>query len=474
MTEQFLFKFEKYCNQHQLFHNGDKVIVGCSGGADSIALLTSIWLLKEKYDLSILVAHINYHLRGKESNADKDYVVNYCFQRNISVLVKDLNLNPDDPGMEAKARSLRMSYFDSLLELYNANSIALGHNKNDQTETVLFRMFRGAGFTGLRGILPKNQNKIHPLLEFTRKEIVQFLKSKKINWREDQSNYNTDFSRNKLRNIYIPNIKKDFNPKLDNQITRMTEIFTQTEEYFSRTIYFQFKKEFDYFKIKKVLKFDLDKIIKLKPILRFYLFKKCYNLLTNSSLDFYSKNMDEIDKILSYEGSKEVFLPHKVLVRKKYKHLYFLVRTNLDENSNNPEIVVKEKVRRVNFGGFKIKFETLKKKPTSLKSEPNFAYFDYQKIVFPLTIRFRKNGDKFVPFGMRHNKKLKDFFIDEKVSKFDRDKVIIIQDSEKIIWISGYRIDDRVAVKGKADKILKISFDKELRRKLRKAKTKKK
>ncbi len=474
MSQQFLSKFEKFCNSHKLFHKGDKVIIGCSGGSDSIALLTAIWLLKEKFNLSILVAHINYHLRGTDSDKDRDFVVNFCFERNISILVKDIRINPSKSGMEENARKLRMDYFDSLLKLYNADSIALGHNKNDQTETILFRFFRGAGFSGLSGILPRNGNRIHPLLNFTRKEIVHFLHSQNISWREDKTNLGTDYSRNKLRNFYIPQIKKDFNSQLDQQISKMAEMFFQADEYFSQIIYYNFKKEFGYFRIKKILKFDVEKILRLKPILRFYLYRKCVSLLTGSSLDFYMKNADEIEKILSNTGSKEVFLPNNIAVRKKYNHLYFIKKSDVINNSENLEIIVKEKVKSVKFGKFRIKFETLGKIPNNIKSEQNFAFFDYNKISFPITIRYRKNGDKFIPFGMKHNKKLKDFFIDEKVSKFDRDKVIILQDSDKIIWVSGFRIDDRVAVKSQTDKILKISVEKELRRKLRKARIKKK
>jgi tRNA(Ile)-lysidine synthase len=474
MTQQFLNKFEIFCQQHQLLHNGDKIIVGCSGGSDSIALLTSIWLLKEKYDLSILVAHINYHLRGEDSNKDQEYVTNFCFERNVAILVKNVNLNSTDSGMEEKARHLRMEYFNNLQKLYNADSIALGHNKNDQTETVLFRFFRGSGFTGLRGILPKNEKKIHPLLDFTRQEIIAFLNKMGISWREDKSNYRNDYSRNKIRNFYIPQIKQDFNSNLDEQILKMTEMFTQSDEYFNNEVQNQFKKEFSYYKIKKILRFDLDRIIKLKPILKFYLYRECMKLLTKSSLDFYTKNMDEINKILMNDGSKEIYLPNKVLVRKTYNHLYFLNHSNLKNLEPNFELLIKEKVRSVKFGSFKIKIETSNKIPEKLFSESNFAYFDYDKIVFPLTVRYRKNGDKFVPYGMKHNKKLKDFFIDEKVSKFDRDNIIILQDSEKIIWVSGYRIDNRVAINSETVKILKVSIDKELRRKLRKARIKKK
>ena len=192
-------KFEQFATDKKILEKGDHILVGFSGGADSTALLTALWHLRTKYKLSILVAHVNYNLRGDDSIADADFVKNFCFKRNISLVIKDVKIN-DAKGLEAKAREIRFNWFNQLLRMYKMDKIALGHNKKDQAETVIFRLMRGAGLPGLKGIAPNADGVIHPLLPFHREEIEQFLKDNKHTWREDKSNQESIYSRNKIRN----------------------------------------------------------------------------------------------------------------------------------------------------------------------------------------------------------------------------------------------------------------------------------
>lgn len=224
----FLDKFEKFVIRKKVLSQGDKIIVGFSGGADSTALLLVLWKLRTKFKLSILVAHVNYHLRAEESDLDEEFVKEFCFKRNISMVIKSAKISSKS-GIEKNARDIRFNWFNELMLVYKIPKVALGHNKKDQTETILFRLMRGAGYTGLKGIAPISNGIIHPLLPFNREEITQFLQSENIKWREDKSNDINIFTRNKIRNEMLPWIEKNINTNVIERISQSAEIFEETD-----------------------------------------------------------------------------------------------------------------------------------------------------------------------------------------------------------------------------------------------------
>ena len=173
-NQNFLEKFEEFVNRYKLFKSGEKILVGFSGGTDSTALLQALWHLKFQYGFSLLAAHVNYNLRGKDSQEDEEHVKEFCFQRNISLVIKNVKLDSKS-NLENKAREIRFKYFKKLTKLYNVQKVALGHNREDQAETLIHRLFRGSGYTGMKGIIPKSGIIIHPLISFSRQEILDFL-----------------------------------------------------------------------------------------------------------------------------------------------------------------------------------------------------------------------------------------------------------------------------------------------------------
>ncbi|MDY6915176.1 MAG: tRNA lysidine(34) synthetase TilS, partial [Candidatus Cloacimonadota bacterium] len=201
--QNFLKKFEEFAFEKSLVKNGDKILVGFSGGADSTAMLQALWQLKSKYNISLLAVHINYHLRAEESDKDEEFVKKFCFQRNISLVIENNKIDTNT-GVENSAREIRFKFFKKLAKLYKLNKIALGHNRKDQAETILFRLFRGSGYTGLKGIEPQSGKIIHPILPFSRNDLTSYLKQQGIRWREDSTNKENIYTRNKLRNIMLP------------------------------------------------------------------------------------------------------------------------------------------------------------------------------------------------------------------------------------------------------------------------------
>ncbi len=457
---KFYERFERFALDHKLFKNGEKVLIGFSGGADSTALLLALWHLKSRFGLSLLAAHINYNLRGQDSLEDEKFVKEFCFQRNISLVIKNVKIKSAS-NLENNARNIRFRYFNKLKRSYNVSKIALGHNREDQAETMIYRMFRGSGYTGIKGILPKNGNTVHPLLCFSKADIIEYLQTENVSWREDLSNQENTFTRNKIRNEMIPWIQENLNPKVINKLYNAAALFSDTDEILRelakrRLLNAQIKHS------KNGYKFSLKIIKKMRPVLRFYLYREIYKKFNNKEKDFYHSNFEEIEAILDADGSKRVDLPHNVFVFKEYNELIFTDRDKSTEiNVDNKKEISGLRIRST-FEDYRIIMKKLKILPPKryLYEDKNTIYLDMDKTSFPFIIRHRQPGDKFFPLGMKHAKKLKDFFIDEKVPKFERDKVLIFCDSEKILWVAGYRIDNRINVSSKTKNILRIKIEK--------------
>jgi tRNA(Ile)-lysidine synthase len=460
LENKFLDNFEQFTLNNKLISKGDKILVGFSGGADSTALLLALWHLRSRLNFSLLAAHINYNLRGKDSVADAEFVKEFCFSRNISIVIKDMEL--DQAGnLENNARNIRFDYFNQLAKLYKVNKIALGHNKGDQAETILFRLFRGSGFTGIKGITPMDGKLIHPLMGFSRNEITEFLINEDLGWREDLTNQENIFSRNIIRNELIPWIEKNLNPNVISKLYNTGTIFRETDEIMldlARRRILKAKVKRD----KTDFRFSLKVLRRTRPALRFYIYKEIYRQIAGTDKDFYHNNFEEIEAIIDSPGSKKINLPNKVYVFKEYDEIIFNNKAKLKIVDVNYKKEITSLRKRLVFEDRRIIFDKLKKMRHSrnLYEDRFTTYLDLDKIVFPIIIRHRQPGDRFYPLGMENPKKLKDFFIDEKVPKFDRDNVLIISDAEKILWIAGLRVDNRVAITEKTSNILKVRIEK--------------
>jgi tRNA(Ile)-lysidine synthase len=467
--QNFLQKFEEFAFGKGLLKNGDKILVGYSGGADSTAMLSALWQLKSLYKINLLAVHINYNLRAEESQQDEEFVKQFCFQRNISLVVENCNLE-NGSGVENNAREIRFKFFRKVAKLYKMNKIVLGHNRKDQAETILFRMFRGSGYTGLKGIEPQTGKIVHPILPFSRSEITTYLKEQKISWREDSTNQQNTYTRNKLRNLMLPWIEENLNSDIVNKLYQTANIFAETDQIMQQLATRRLNKATLKQKDDRLV-LSIDVLQKTLSALRYYLYRLAYQNFTGTDKDFYSANFEEIEAILDANGSKCVDLPHDIVVLKEYEELIFAPKQILDnENQDNSKEI--DRIRnRTTFEDYRIIMKKLKKLPKTkyLYEDKYTAYLDLDKLQFPIIIRHRHPGDRFKPLGMKHSKKLKDFFIDEKVPKFERDKVLLFSDSNKILWVCGHRIDDRLAITSKTENILKIKLEKISQKKTRKA-----
>ncbi len=465
VTEDPLIKnLRNYISEHGLLKNGDTVLVGFSGGPDSTALLHALILLRLEYRLTLFAAHVNYNLRGEDSLADMQFASELCSEYGIALVIKEVTVDKR-ANLENEARRIRFDFFQSLISLYRIDRIALGHNRDDVVETMLLHLFRGAGITGLKGILPARDNIIRPLLPFSREVIIDYLSRMELKgWRLDRSNMENSFTRNRIRNTLIPWLQENVNPKVPEVLYENSLIFSEADEYLRDAAARLLKKGIISQSPGEIC-LDLTVITKGSRIILFYLIRAVISILTGSETGFYHTHFSQICDVLTVDGSKMIRLPGEVTVRKEYNRFIMIneTRTEQVEEKDKRESLDIDISRRFHvFGNRRIMTKRISRNEIkrSYYEDKSIAMLDLEKISFPITVGYRKNGDRFVPMGMSGSKKLKDFFIDEKFSKFERDKVLIFRDREKILWVSGLRMDDRVKLEDDTQSVLLFKVEK--------------
>ena len=444
-------------NKYKMLEKGDKVVIGVSGGPDSVTLLLILNKIKKEYNLSLHIVHINYHLRGKESNLEEEFVRNLAEKLKIPITVREVNTKEvvGKSSIQEFAREFRYKVYEEIAKEIKANKIALGHNLDDNIETIIMRFIRGSGLSGLCGIpyvrdLSTELKIIRPLMDCTRKGIENYLKKLKIKPCMDSSNLKTFYLRNKIRLKLIPLIEKEYNRKFKENLFKLSEVLNNENDYLSKEVFNLNKR------LVKRTEYGLE--IKVKDLTKFHpaiIFRMLREILKDIRGDLFGieyKHIKNIVNIISNK-TKRTELPGKIIVEKYKDSLVF--RKKIKKYIINTILKV-DGLTRVNNLLFssKIIYNIPKFK------DLNSAYLDIDKINLPIIIRGRKLGDRFIPFGMKGTKKLQDFFIDEKVPAYKRDEVPILVDSkDRILWVAGFRIDDRFKINKDTKRILHIKME---------------
>jgi len=428
----------------------DKIICAVSGGIDSVCMLH----LLKSYGLDCIIAHCNFQLRGEESNGDEEFVRQLAKELDSSIAVKTFETQKfaSDNGISIQmaARDLRFDFFVDLLTEYKCQYIALGHNSDDQIETVLTNFIRGTGLRGLTGMAEYKECFIRPLLNVSRDNIVDFAKEKGISFREDSTNKTIKYSRNKLRHVVIPALS-EIKPSAKENMLKTIDILKDNEEIFNDYITQAYKNcvsvEKDLIRIstKALEKYKSVKTVLFEILLRLDL---PVNLASDSVnlIDSQTGKYCESDNYLVLKDRDELKISLKQISNE-------IKETKLSEEDLNKKLVIQN---------IEYHFEIIElEKNYQISKDSNIAFLDYNKLDFPLIIRSKKEGDKFKPLGMNNFKKLSDFFVDMKLSMTEKERIHVFQTADNICWIAGFRIDDRYKLSSDTKKILKI-----LRRKI--------
>ena len=450
----------------------DRILIGLSGGPDSITLLNILLSFKKRYNLSFFIAHFDHMLRGKESDEDVNFVKNLAQELGLPCEVKSCNLTKiarkEHLTLEDAARKYRYKFFLETARKFKTNKIALGHNADDQVETVLMRFLRGSGLEGLMGIPPVRGKIIRPLIECSREEIEEYCKENKIGYRVDSSNKEVVYFRNKIRLELLPLLSKSYNKNIKDILLHLRSIISEVSAYLNQETELLFK-EVARRESPEMVIIDSKKFTSLPLALKRRIIRKSIEVVKGNLYSISFRHNNEILKLIEYQlGEKEIYLPDNLMVKKIYnKIMIYKKRISKDQTEEIPthweyDILISGKTE-IKSLGIKVEIKILDSADiksslyfTRKESKGKFLEFiDYNKVKPPLKLRNRRRGDKFYPLKMKGLKKIKDFFIDNKIPKGCRDSIPILVDSEdKIIWIMGMRLDDRVKIKSDTKKAL--------------------
>jgi tRNA(Ile)-lysidine synthase len=442
MTQEMFNQFIKYISENNLIKPGHKMLLAVSGGIDSMVM--AHLFLKSGYATGI--AHCNFSLRGDESDKDEIMVQKYAEEHNIPFytirfLTKAFADN-NGVSIQMAARELRYKWFEEIRIKNGYDSIAVAHNLNDNIETILLNLVRGTGLTGMTGMKPSNEAVIRPLLFATRNDITRYCRKHHIVFREDKSNSDTKYTRNKIRHLVIP-VLKEINPSIEATLTETATRFAGISEIVS-----------DYISA-------LSNTVSIKTVEQI-----TFNVRLLKAHLKNSTTMFELFKQFGINSAQVVDLIRVIKGKTGgviFTHSYRILK-------NREEIIVSKK-SETDKEFYEVKnISGLRKIPGIIKAgyisinqdfripvDLSTACIDSEKISFPLIIRKWKAGDSFYPLGMKQKKKLSDYFIDNKFSGIDKERVSVLESDGKIVWIIGYRIDDRFKITKSTTKAMLIT-----------------
>lgn len=426
-------KADALVKKYNMLSNGDFVVVGVSGGADSMALLYYLCQKKQEYNLRLLVANVEHGIRGEESISDTAFVESYCNERNIefkSISIDAVNgAKQNNMSVEEYSRKMRYDFFRS----FNPDKIATAHNLSDNVETLLFRLSRGTSIKGLCGIPPVRDNIIRPFLSVTGEEIRSACKNEGIEYCIDSTNADNKYSRNNIRNNIIP-LFKTLNPSFEQSVSRLIESVSEDEMFLNESANACFDSCFknNCLSLSRLRTYS-PSVIK-RAILKYF--------------ELYGISLDEIHLNGVYNLA---FNPGRLQIKgntfaisdkKRLRYAVFEQKISFDELTVNKKVISREE--------FLIKYELLRK-------EFDF-YCDYDKICGNISIRCREEGDTISPANRNCTKSLKKLFNEFRINVEDRDSIPLVCDDKGVIGVYGYCIDERVRIDSETINVVLINI----------------
>ena len=450
--------------RENLIEKNDKILIALSGGPDSICLLDIMIKLKDEYNLTLYAAHLNHRIRGIDAQEDSLFCQKICKKNNVTFFVKNIDIPElavqQSRGVEEVARDVRYDMFFDIKNKLGINKIAVAHNLDDQAETILMKMFRGSGIQGLRGIDYKRKDGIiRPLLDIYKSQINEYCDVNNLNPRIDKTNFESDYSRNKVRLDLIPYIENNYCENIKQILSRTANVIRDDYNYIEKV-----SKEHYELLVKN--KSD-DEIILDLPLLKNTDTAIQKRVIRLAILDIMGnlnniENVHIVDSLSLLEKSdgKIINLPKNL---KAYiKNEDYVITT---KNQENEEITYEYKIEIngktvVNEIGLTVTTSVLPAKDSlALPVSKYIKVFDYDKIVGSLYVRSRKIGDKLSPIGLTGTKKIKDILINKKIPADTKYMFPIISDDEQILWLLGYRISENYKIDDSTQRVIRIQLE---------------
>jgi tRNA(Ile)-lysidine synthase len=455
---------------------GDRVLVGVSGGPDSMVLLYLLNHLAPALKISLGVAHLNHGLRGRCAGHDARIVEQAATRFRLPCHVANADVAKVKQGLklslEEAARRVRYAFFQKIMQDAEYNKLALGHHLDDNAEQILIAILRGSGPRGLAGIAPFRENRIlRPLIHVRRSQIEAYAKKMDIPWATDASNQDLRFMRNRIRHHLLPLLSSEYTPRIANQLSQLADVIRTEEEWIGGLIAAPYADA--------IVEHKKDSLILNAETLRLMHPALVRRVIRRALQDFcgtlrrisFTHIQDVQALIINGTDGKTVHLPRGVRIRRDKNRLEITRirdyrRTVNQQKGTNPPPT--QRVIPLPFPST-IKFDPMgigitffccgpDQLPPWQTMEPNRAFFDMDRLSLPLILRFKLPGDRFMPLGSAGSQKVKKYFIDHHISRKDRARTPVLADQRQIIWLVGQRIDERTKVTSATARVLGAEF----------------
>lgn len=443
-------------HHYRMITSGDRILVGVSGGIDSVVLLYILHHLRARLGIEVCSAHLNHQFRGQEAVRDADFVRRFSEQlavpcytesRNVPEVMKQQKLSPQDA-----ARQVRYQFFETLAREIGAQKIATAHTADDQAETLLIGLLRGVGTHGLGGVQPVlNGRIIRPLLTTTRNQIEEFAQAEHLEYVVDSSNTDRKYLRNAVRLDLLPMLQQHFNPSIVRRLAAYTQLFREDAAFIEQIATERFQVICK--NVGETRKINLDLFANECITIQRELMYKTFESLTGTRQGLETRHVRAVIALFNRKAAgKQLSLPCKIVAYRSYEWGYLR-----KQREDSAHIVVSPLSIAVpgttHFDRWRIETEITETIPARLTetrrshgSEEVVQCLDYECLVAPLVVRYRLPGDAFRPLGMQGKKTIKKFFIDRKIPRDQRTSIPLLADANGIVWVVGLSIDDRVKI----------------------------
>lgn len=462
---------------HRMFQAGDALLVGVSGGPDSVALLHVLYRLAERFAVKLGIAHLNHCLRQNESDRDEQFVLSLAERLTLPCFCKKVNVpeyrKTRRLSLEEASRQVRYQFFQETAQQHRFGKIVLAHHRDDNAELTLMYLFRGSGPLGLAGIPPVRGNIVRPLINVSKDMIIDFLDSKQLPYISDKSNQDRRFVRNRIRHDLLPALKQAYNPKIIRTVARTASILRDEEGWIEKTlepVYHELISQ----TAPGTVGMSARQVKKHDAAVQRRVIRKAISTVKGDLRRIAFQHIESaIRLICNGPSSGRIDLPGKIRIAREYDRVEIVKENfNLREAAAKPDtaghngtasfeyaitvpgvLFVKEIELKIEFS------ETVLKKSLDLSlCGQRATYFDMSKLRFPMILRNVRPGDRFKPLGLNGTQKLKKFFINNKIPRSTRKKCPVLLSEGKVVWVVGHCIDDRVKVVASTQKVLKAEL----------------
>ena len=439
----FLGKVSNYIAKNSLLQSNIPLLIGFSGGADSVVLADSMLRLGYR----VALAHCNFHLRGSESDSDEKFVREFALERSLPIYVEHFYTTEwaksHKVSVEMAARELRYRWFEKLILEHRFQAVAVAHHQNDQAETVIMNLARGTGLAGLAAMRPLRDKIVRPLLCVSRSEIESYAKKKSLKFCVDKTNSDTEFHRNRLRHNVLPELLS-INPSFVSSMQNFTESMAEYADFFQQKICEELSEVMSSHSDMTIV--DLEKLRKTG-------FERIFLFEAIRKIGFPASMFGEILDLLNSQAGRYLSYQNKVIAKDRDSLIIFEQRYR-DES----EYVISPDFSK-NELPLPLSLSVIARQDClSLNLPKTIALLDFEKLTFPLSLRLWREGDCFQPFGMRGRRKVSDFLKDQKLDMKAKSEVWILKSADEIAWVVGYRISQKFAIDNHTKKVLKIEL----------------